>query len=200
MTKPVKCRKYIESVLNLGNAEHKKIADEIAATINQMEASSRSIMILSEKAKTSFEKIYSSTEFSKELNSKLRINSEQFKPIIDVISEISEQINLLSLNASIEASRAGEAGKGFAVVSAEIRKLADKTKNETFKIIPIMQIITGNINKMAENMDMLMHDTNDFSEAIDTLHNSMKEVNNAINGLNTSAEKLSAIEKNPVKQ
>lgn len=84
----------------------------------------------------------------------LHHHSKTISQILTMISEIAEQTNFLSLNASIESARAGEHGKGFAVVANEVRKLADQSKQSTNKIKEIVSVLSSGINhtvtKMAE--------------------------------------------------
>ncbi|HOJ63940.1 MAG TPA: methyl-accepting chemotaxis protein [Spirochaetota bacterium] len=192
------CRHYLETTFKKTISENSEVSEGIAITTNEMEATTRSIMNLAEKSRNAFENIHKHTDMAKEINSKLKDKAILFGPIVNAISEISEQINLLSLNAAIEASRAGEMGKGFTVVSTEIRKLADKTKNETDKIIPIMQEITQEIEKMDENMNKLTKETQDFSDAIETLYRSMAEVNTALKDLSLAADKLNTTGKKKI--
>lgn len=71
----------------------------------------------------------------------LKNSSDKVKDIVDIITSISEQINLLALNAAIEAARAGEHGKGFSVVADEVRKLAEQSKVATSDISVLLNEI-----------------------------------------------------------
>ena len=81
---------------------------------------------------------------------------EEVRMMADGIGEISEQINLLSLNASIEAARAGEAGRGFAVVATEIGNLANQTKNTVVTIQDTIQKVNEAFGVLSQNGQELL--------------------------------------------
>lgn len=83
---------------------------------------------------------------------KLGSRSEAIGNIIEMITDISNQTNLLSLNAAIEAARAGEHGKGFAVVADEVRKLAQESKNSAEKISHMISSIQEETKQAIESM------------------------------------------------
>lgn len=89
-------------------------------------------------------------------------NTEKISGIITIISEISEQINLLALNASIEAARAGDAGRGFKVVATEVSKLADNTQK--------------NVKEIEKNVKKAVHLSRTGSDTIHQTYRSFEEI------------------------
>lgn len=92
---------------------------------------------------------------TKEVMEEFKQKSAQINQIIEVITSISEQTNLLSLNASIESARAGEAGRGFAVVAGEVGKLAAQSKNATTSIASIIKDLQSHTENVAQNVTKL---------------------------------------------
>ncbi len=86
-------------------------------------------------------------------------SSKQMNTVVDVINNISDQISLLSLNASIEAARAGDAGRGFAVVADEISKLSDQTGESLDQISRLINTteeqVKSGVNHVSETVDVM---------------------------------------------
>ncbi|MCX7842829.1 MAG: methyl-accepting chemotaxis protein, partial [Clostridia bacterium] len=117
----------------------------------------------------------------------LNSDMKQITNIVKVSVGISEQTNLLSLNAAIEAARAGDAGKGFAVVAEEVKKLADKSKAASVSISSIINSIVAKTNYMVEaaqnaskaidkQMDAVVHTEKAFKTILDSTDNMVIQI------------------------
>lgn len=106
-----------------------------------------------EKLLLQIEKMASIVEDSTQVIQQLDIHSQEINNIINLISEISEQTNLLALNAAIEAARAGEHGRGFAVVADEVRTLANQSNRAATNIYKIISEIQGETKNAVKVMN-----------------------------------------------
>ena len=119
--------------------------------------------------------------------------SQQIDEILKVITMISEQTNLLSLNSAIEAARAGEHGKGFAVVADEVRKLAEQSRTSAKEITELIREIQNDTDNAVEAMRI---GTRDVENGLEIVHRTGTIFNNILSASEAVAvqiEEMSAI-------
>lgn len=144
------------------------------------------------RAKASLDDIYEQTNTTN--HSALKIQE-----VIGIITEIAEETNLLSLNASIEAARAGEQGRGFAVVASQIQKLAEQSNESARKIEEIVTYLISDSKQAVETMDevkgIMDEQINFVTETADIFRNLQGEIGNSISKIDQISTRTAHLDK-----
>ena len=180
----------VEVASNTASADEsaRKAKDETVIGLEVVEENIRITNTLSEEIKGAADVIQS-----------LKVDSEGIGKVLDVIKGISEQTNLLALNAAIEAARAGEQGRGFAVVADEVRTLASKTQESTVEIQQMIERLQQGtdsaVNVMDKGIETVSASVKQATQTGETLRVITAAVNN-ISDIN--AQIASAIEEQSI--
>ena len=168
----------------------KQIAEGMETTNQEVSETLDSLVSISNNTRESIENVQKQTNYTNQ-------SAMEIQSVVNLISNIAGQTNLLSLNASIEAARAGEQGKGFAVVADEVRNLAEQSRQSADQIEEIVRNLIENSNSSVEAMNVVMdeihiqHDKLNQTKAVfDHLREEVTNVTNAVDGIAMEIESI----------
>ena len=182
--KPFKVVKYASDVtkqvlVRMGNERVRGMMESVAAGAEELNASVREISEAMVKSRETAAGAVDKVSVADTQAKRLTDASQSMSGIVEMIGNITGQINLLALNATIESARAGEAGKGFAVVASEVKNLANQAKQAT--------------DKIGAEIDSLNGISGDVVTALDTIRKSIQDVSEYVTSTAAAVEEQSVV-------
>jgi methyl-accepting chemotaxis protein len=195
--KPFKVVKYATDVtkqvlVRMGNERVRGMMETVAAGAEELNASVREIseaMVKSrDTALSAVDKVSAADSQARRLTDAAKAMSG----ILELIGNITGQINLLALNATIESARAGEAGRGFAVVASEVKSLANQAKQATDKIGMEIESLNGISGDVVTALVSIKRAIQDVSEYVTTTAAAVEEQSTVTGEMSSSMQRAAA--------
>jgi methyl-accepting chemotaxis protein len=192
--KPFKVVKYANDVtkqvlVRMGNERVRGMMDSVAAGAEELNASVREIseaMVKSkETAISAVERVASADSQARRLSDA----AQAMSGILELIGNITGQINLLALNATIESARAGEAGRGFAVVASEVKSLANQAKQATDKIGAEIESLNGISGDVVTALETIKKSIQDVAEYVTSTAAAVEEQSTVTSEMSSSMQR-----------
>jgi methyl-accepting chemotaxis protein len=182
--KPCKVVKYASDTTaqvfaRMRSEKVRGMMESVAAGAEELNASVREISAAMTKSRETAMTAVDRVEAADQQAQRLALAAESMSSIVQLIGDITGQINLLALNATIESARAGEAGRGFAVVASEVKNLANQAKQATDKI----EQEIGNLNGIS----------GDVVEALNSIKKAIQEVSEYVTSTAAAVEEQSTV-------
>jgi methyl-accepting chemotaxis protein len=182
--KPFKVVKYAtdttaQVLVRMGNERVRGMMESVAAGAEELNASVREISEAMTKSRETASTAVGRVEAADAQAKRLNEAAQAMSGIVELIGNITGQINLLALNATIESARAGEAGRGFAVVASEVKNLATQAKQATDKIGQEI----GNLNSIS----------GDVVSALDSIKQAIQGVSEYVTATAAAVEEQSTV-------
>jgi methyl-accepting chemotaxis protein len=195
--KPFKVVKYAtdttaQVLVRMGNERVRGMMETVAAGAEELNASVREISEAMTKSRDTASTAVGRVEAADAQAKRLNEAAQSMSGIVELIGNITGQINLLALNATIESARAGEAGRGFAVVASEVKNLATQAKQATDKIGQEISNLNGISGDVVGALDSIKQAIQGVSEYVTATAAAVEEQSTVTSEMSSSMQRAAA--------
>ena len=192
--KPYKVVKYAtdttaQVIVRMKNERVRSMMESVAAGAEQLNASVREISEAMVKSKDTALSAVGKVEHADGQAQRLSVAAQAMSGIVELIGNITGQINMLALNATIESARAGEAGRGFAVVASEVKNLANQARQATDRIATEIGSLNGISADVVGALEAIKQEIQNVSEYVTATAAAVEEQSTVTSEMSSSMQR-----------